>query len=282
MKNFNVINYHITNHCNYHCVYCIGKFKNQREPSLEEAKAIIDKIAVYFKENQIADGRINFAGGEPTWYAHLDELIEYASSLGIAVSIITNGSRLTAERIRKWEGKVSCIGISIDSINHKTNCDIGRHCQGAVIEYPHWVALSKIIHECNIRLKINTVVSRLNLQEDLSPLYRVLKPDRIKLFQMHLIEGINGEAKEYDIAIEEFNDFCNRHGEFQSILVAEPCGSMENSYLMINPSGEFQLNNNGCYQTFGDLKTTHLSQILRNVPMDGEKFDARYVGGGAE
>ncbi len=284
MKNFNVVNYHVTNHCNYDCVYCFGKFKNQRDPSLEEAKTIIDKIAVYFKENQIADGRINFAGGEPTLYTHLDELIEYASSLGIDVSIVTNGSCLTAERIRKWKGKVACIGISIDSINHKTNCDIGRCCQDVdvAVEYQRWIALSKIIHECNIRLKINTVVSRLNLQEDLSPLYRALKPDKIKFFQMHLIDGINDKAKEYDITIEEFEDFCNHHREFQSILFAEPCGSMENSYLMINPSGEFQLNNNGRYQTFGDLKTAPLSQILRNVPMDGEKFVARYVGGGAE
>ena len=64
---------------------------------------------------------------------------------------------------------------------------------------------------------------------------------------------------------------------FASVIIAEPCGSMENSYLMVNPEGKFQLNNNGVYQTFGDLNTTSLSEILKTVPLDSEKFGSRYV-----
>lgn len=277
MKNFHVVNYHITNRCNYHCTYCFGKFNGQKDPTLDDAKKIVDNIALYFAQNNIADGRINFAGGEPTLYAHIDELIDYTSSLGIRVSIVTNGSLLTSERIRSWQGKVSCIGISIDSIDCDTNLTIGRCCRNKVISLSQWSKLAKAIHDCDIDLKINTVVSRLNLDEYLSELYRVLSPKKIKLFQMHLIDGINDQAKPYEITEREFESFCERHEAFKSVMVTEPCGSMENSYLMVNPEGKFQLNNNGTYQTFGDLNTTSLSEILKTVPLDSEKFGSRYA-----
>ena len=277
MKNFHVVNYHITNRCNYHCTYCFGKFNGQKDPTLDDAKKIVDNIALYFAQNNIADGRINFAGGEPTLYAHLDELIDYTSSLGIRVSIVTNGSLLTPERIRSWQGKVSCIGTSIDSIDCDTNLVIGRCYKNKVIPLSRWSELAKAIHDRDIDLKINTVVSRLNLNENLSELYRVLSPKKIKLFQMHLIDGINDQAKPYEITEREFESFCKRHKAFETVMVAEPCGSMENSYLMVNPEGKFQLNNNGIYQTFGNLNTTSLSEILKTVPLDSEKFGSRYV-----
>jgi len=204
-------------------------------------------------------------------------LIDYTSSLSIQVSIVTNGSLLTQKRISSWEGKVSCIGISIDSIVGNTNLTIGRCCQNNVIPLSRWSEIAKAIHDCNIDLKINTVVSRLNLNEDLSKLYQALNPTKIKLFQMHLVDGINDPAKQYEITESEFRSFCKRHGAFESVTVSEPCGSMENSYLMINPEGRFQLNNNGTYQTFGDLKTTPLFEILKKVPLEFEKFSSRYT-----
>ena len=282
MTKFHVINYHITNRCNYHCTYCFGKFDGQNTPSLDDAKRVIDNIASYFAHNQIINGRINFAGGEPTLYAHLDDLIDYTSSLGIRVSIVTNGSLLTPERIRSWQGKVSCIGISIDSIDCDTNLTIGRCCRNKVISLSHWSELTKAIHDCGIDLKINTVVSRLNLDENLSELYQALNPRKIKLFQMHLIEGINDQAQPYEITEREFESFCERHKAFESVMVAEPCKSMENSYLMINPEGKFQLNNNGVYQTLGDLNTTPLFEILKKVPIDSERFGSRYTMDGTK
>ena len=277
MKKFHVVNYHITNRCNYHCTYCFGKFDGQKDPSLADATRIIRNIADCFTQNNIKDGRINFAGGEPTLYEHLDELIDYASSLGLSVSIVTNGSLLTPERIYSWQGKVSCIGISIDSNDDTTNITIGRCCKNKVVDLPHWAELAKVIHRCGIHLKINTVISRLNLCEDLLPLYQALKPEKIKLFQMHLIDGINNRAEPYRITDSEFEGFCEHLKSFASVIFAEPCGSMENSYLMVNPEGKFQLNNNGVYQTFGDLNTTPLLEILKTVPLDSEKFSSRYT-----
>ena len=277
MKTFIVVNYHITNRCNYRCTYCFGKFSKQKDPSLDSAKRIVRNIADFFQQKNITNGRINFAGGEPTLYKHLDDLIDYTNSLGIQVSIVTNGSLLTPNHIRTWKNKVVCIGISIDSIDKDTNVSIGRCCLNKARKLSHWISLAKTIHECNIDLKINTVVSQLNLYENLSELYLALNPTKIKLFQMHLINGINDQAKRYKITKNEFDSFCERHKAFDSVIVAEPYGSMENSYLMVNPEGKFQVNNDGTYQTFGDLNKTSLSEILKTVPLDSEKFGSRYV-----
>ena len=279
MKAYNVVNYHITNFCNYHCAYCFGKFDRKDEPTFDEAKKVVDNVAEYFKTFQIADGRINFAGGEPTLYKRLNELIEYTHSKGIAVSVVTNGSLLTDDRVRSWEGKVSCVGVSIDSVVALTNCMIGRcRAQGAM-GFDDYIKTATILRKYSIDLKINTVVSKLNHLENLCPLYRELKPKKIKLLQMHLVEGVNDRAKQYRVSEKEFQDFCSRHKEFESIIVEEPCGSMENSYLMINPSGEMQINDNGKYKTFGLLSEHSLYELLLNAPMDSEKFNSRYGRG---
>ena len=277
MNAYSVVNYHITNHCNYRCTYCFGKFDGQKDPSLDKAKIIIDNVAYYFKVNRIPHGRINFAGGEPMLYPHLDDLINYARLLGISVSIVTNGSLLTPERIRSWKGLVSCIGISIDSHCEDINKQIGRCCQGSMQTIDDWIALATAIHECGIALKINTVVSKLNMKENLLPFYDAITPQKIKLLQMHLISGINDRAKSYEITKQEFDDFCRRHNSAPSIIVAEPCGSMVNSYLMINPDGNVQLNNNGIYECYGNCCDTPLYEILKSVPIDADKFNSRYV-----
>lgn len=94
---------------------------------------------------------------------------------------------------------------------------------------------------------------------------------------MHLVCGVNDRAENLQIPEDRFGAFVQRHPAFSSVIVPEPCKSMENSYLMINPDGCFQLNNGGKYEILGDCKTTSLSEIIRRVPLDAEKFDARYA-----
>ena len=276
MEKFNTFNYHITNRCNYDCRYCFGKFKGQPDPTIDDTRTVVDSIASYFTENGIKDGRINLAGGEPTLYKRLDELIDYIHSRGISVSIVTNGSRLSPERIRAWKGKVCCIGISVDSASADTNRNIGRCCSKEVITNEQLIKISQVIHECGIKLKINTVVSGFNINEDLSTLYRAMAPDRVKFFEMHLIDSINDRAKDYRITKDEFKAFCKRQDAGADETVEEPNQSMENSYLMINPGGEFQLNDNGKYKTYGNLKFTPLCEIMKNAPLDKSRYDLRY------
>ncbi len=281
MNTYHVINYHITNHCNYHCAYCFGKFDVQTDPSIDDAKQVVDNVASYFAQNNITNGRINFAGGEPLLYNHLDELIEYTADLGIEVSLVTNGSLLTPERIKKFEGKVSCIGISIDSISQTTNLGIGRCCKEKTISLSQWKEVADAIHNCGIKLKINTVVSHYNINENLLPLYEALRPDRIKFLQMHIVNGVNDHAADKTISIDKFQFFCERYDclKPKSEIIPEKEGAMENSYLMIDPNSDFLLNDNGRYHLLGSCLTESISDILAKAPLSREKFESRYEGG---
>ena len=272
--NYNVVNFHVINECNYGCTYCFGKFDCHHPLPLKDAKRIVDEIAKYFREKNISSPRINLAGGEPTIYKHLDELIDYIHSLGISVSIVTNGSHLTQERVRSWKGKVSCIGISIDSLVKETNLKIGRENGGRTLSLDDVRLLAEEVHSCGIALKLNTVVSKLNLTEDLTELYRATQPQRIKIFKMHLVKDVNDSAIPLSVTDSEFHSFCQRHKGFDHVCEKE--GDMENSYVMIDPKGALLLNDNGRYTEYGNLFSQPLSALMGLLPLEQRKYNGRY------
>ena len=272
--NYNVVNFHVINECNYRCKYCFGKFDCHGALSIVDAKKTVDEIARYFREENIQAPRINLAGGEPTIYKHLDELIDYIHSLGISVSIVTNGSRITKERIRAWKEKVACIGISIDSVDKETNLRIGRENGGSTLSLEDLRLIAEEIHNCGVALKLNTVVSKLNSNEELTELYRVAAPQRIKIFKMHLVKGVNDRAFPLSVTESEFYRFCQRHKDFAPVCEKE--GDMENSYVMIDPKGSLVLNDNGTYTEYGSLFSHPLSELMRLLPLEQRKYNIRY------
>ena len=213
MKKPNIINFHITDACNYTCRYCFADFKMKDLP-FADAKKVIDAIETYFQENEIEDGRINIAGGEPLMYRRLDDIIDYIAEKNIKVSIITNGALLTEERIAAWSSKVAMIGISVDSITAEADMRIGRcdSCNNHH-ELGHLIKMSEAIHKAGIKLKINTVVSKANLDEDMLSVYEALKPDRLKLIYIHVVHNVNEwpETMELIPTVGEYNEFVEKN-----------------------------------------------------------------------
>ena len=279
MKKPNIINFHITDACNYTCNHCFADFKMKDLP-LKDAKKVIDSIETFFRENEIDNGRINIAGGEPLMYRHLDEIIDYIAEKNIKVSIITNGSRLTEERIAAWSGKVAMIGISVDAINADANIHIGR-CDAlkTTNELEHLVKMAEAIHKAGIKLKINTVVSKVNLDEDMLSIYKAMKPDRLKLIYIHVVRNVNEwpETMELIPTVGEYNEFVekNRYEENCELVLERPL-EMQNSYFMINPHGEVYINAFGLEKKYGNSIYEPLSEIFSRLPFDMKKFDLRY------
>lgn len=272
----NVFNFHLTNACNYHCTYCFGKFPHRSELTFEQACKIVDNIALYFSKNGITEGRINLAGGEPLLCVYLDDLISYINAYGIKVSVITNGSLLTEERITLWKGMVYCIGLSLDSALSKTNAAIGRCCNNKVLTVKQAIRIAQAVHRNGIKLKINTVVSKLNVNEDMTVFYKRLKPDRLKFLQVEIVEGINDTATQYQIGKKTFDEFCKRHKTCCADTVCEQSNGLENSYVMINPQGELQLNDSGKYKIYGNCLEEDVCEIIKRAPINIDKFNSRY------
>lgn len=275
-QTIDVVNYHIINKCNYHCQYCFVGFQ-ERIPTKEIAFKVVEEIHKFFIKSGVRNGRINFAGGEPLLYPYLTDVIEYANSLNLKVSIITNGSLLTEELVSKWRGKVETIGISIDANSDKTNGEIGRDQNGKILSNEQLFKIADCIHKNGINLKVNTVVSKLNLQEDMLDVYKNVKPDRLKFLCMHVIENINCEANKLKPTMEEFESFVtkNRYEQGNEVVV-EAEGSMQNSYFMISPCGNVFLNENGEGKTHGNCLSQDLYEIYSELPFDNDKYNSRY------
>ena len=279
MKKPEVINFHITDACNYECKYCFADFKMKDMP-LRDAKKVIDSVEEFFRENGIENGRINIAGGEPLMYRHLDAIIDYIAEKNIKVSIITNGSRLTEERIAAWQGKVSSIGISVDAISPEADIHIGR-CDALkrTNDLEALVKISEAIHKAGIKLKVKTVVSKANLKEDMLSVYKALKPDRLKLIYVHVVHNVNEwpETMELIPSVGEYNDFVerNRYEENCELVLERPL-DMQNAYFMINPHGEVYINAFGLEKKYGNSIYEPLSEIYSRLPFDLKKFELRY------
>ncbi len=199
--------------------------------------------------------KINFVGGEPLLHPLILEIVKLARELGFVVSIVTNGSLLNRDMIKKLKPFVNWIGLSIDSADEPVEAALGR---GKGDHVKHVLELAEIIHQEGLKLKINTTVTRLNWREDMRPLIRKLKPQRWKVFQVLRIAGQNEmHFDELSTTDKQFNHFKALNcGPFEGITqVFEGNRDMIASYFMLAPSGRAMSNRDGTNRTFLTLKT---------------------------
>lgn len=105
--------------CNLSCKHCIvGTTNYPQSMPLESAKKIIDKCASSGVDSII------FSTKEPFMYPHIIELIEYCFCYNILVSIITNGTLLNEEilkKIEKYASTIQYIAFSLEGVSEETN-----------------------------------------------------------------------------------------------------------------------------------------------------------------
>ena len=120
--NFYQTNWTLTDHCNYHCSYCVNKHKRTGGFSLAR------EIMLRTLDNLRATDKDQFffalEGGESTLYKHLDEMLEHISSIFADkrhfVRIISNGSA-TVSRMRELldtcDNSMFIITLHLEQIN---------------------------------------------------------------------------------------------------------------------------------------------------------------------
>lgn len=275
---FPVINLHFIDKCNFHCYHCFINKKNQYELTLEQIQFIVDKIDEYFKSFNIKNGRINLAGGEPLVSKNIQAIIDYIHNKEIEVSIVTNGMGLTNAFIEENKEKVKTIGISLDSIDENTNISIGRCTNDKkVCNMQELIQKCKKIKEVGIVLKINTCVSKLNINEDFTKIYTEINPDKLKLFQMTIIDDINSNQKDKCISLDEFNRFCDKYKSFQPIC--ENSDSMLDSYVIVDSRGNLSINNAHKENATFNIFKHNIVDMIEKLDVSSERFNERYLRG---
>ena len=122
----------------------------------------------------------------------------------------------------------------------------------------------------------------MNCNEDFSSLFAVCRPHKVKLLQMHILNGVNEGVAHLAISREEYETFVSRIKEVlpaECILVPEGERDMENSYPMITPSGKVRINDGGEYKDWEWPDFLPLTKVLAEMPVDEKKYRKRYLEG---
>ncbi|KAK4667971.1 uncharacterized protein QC764_703060 [Podospora pseudoanserina] len=227
------VNYHFTRRCNYTCGFCFHTASTSYIEDPNRAKEGLRLLA------NAGMRKLNFAGGEPFLYPKfLGEMIDFCKQdLKLeSVSIVTNGSLIREDFLRKHGKNLDILAVSCDSFDEATNIQIGR---GTGTQVKKLCEIARWCEKYGVLFKINTVVNRLNYMEDMNERIGELKPFRWKCFQVLIVAGENDTEEtlrnghKFTISDGEFEGFCERH-RGQPSLVPEPNSLMAKSYLILD------------------------------------------------
>lgn len=263
-----VVNLHITEVCNYKCVFCHCRFKKSNL-KVEDWFTIVDNIT-----NSIKVSRFNIAGGEPLIYKELQKLIDYIYSKGIKVSIISNGSLITDDFLSINKEKIDMIGISIDCLNDRKIKEIGRISGNKFLSRIDYENLCSKIKANKIKLKINTVITNINYDEDFREFIRKVDPNRWKVFKATHFKNQNDFMIPYLAKDNEFSHFIERHSK--SNIVIEDNQDLINSYIMINPQGKLVDNSGYRYNYSQSLVYEDFRKVFRELNFNYGNYSKRY------
>ena len=224
--------------------------------------------------------KITFVGGEPTLCPYLGELLEAAKHAGLTTCIVSNGTGLTEEFLHNWHHCIDWIGISIDASNDVLHAQIGRGLKRDLRQQrsSHLADSLVVWNRCvryGIRMKLNTVVNAMNVDDDMTELVLKLRPDRWKIFQVLPVDGQNdGLVDPLLISGAEFDAWITRHHEVVQAgidFVPESNELMRGSYAMMDALGRFYTNINGEHEYTNSVMDVGVLELGENCFLE-ERF----------
>jgi len=194
------INWAINNSCNFACSHCYSRDDTHDELAPAVLRASLEKVA------KAGVFSINFGGGEPLLHPELLEITEFASGLGLRVSMNSNGWFIDKSKAAALKAAgFTKVGISIDSplpeVHDRFRGVPGSH-QRAVAALGH-------LAEAGIATSISTVICRINNTaiDELVAFARKLRVGQIN-FHNFKCSGLGLANKDdLDLSPEEWKEF---------------------------------------------------------------------------
>lgn len=267
------VNYHLLQACNMSCGHCYAANLSRKHLRQEEAAGNVRSLAGAGFE------KITFAGGEPMLYPGLDELIREAKDSGMITSVVTNGSRITEDWLESMHGYLDWIALSIDSVKSVTNEISGRTTNLGPMTAEEYLWTTRSIKLHGVRLKINTVVTLYNHEEDMSGFIRAAEPERWKIMQELTVAGQNDESMHsFQVTADQFKAYVERHSGVKQdgiVVIPEDNDMMTGSYAMVDPLGRFFDNVDGRYSYSRPILEVGVVDALKDVRIDADRFEGR-------
>lgn len=260
------VNWHVWPNCNYSCRFCFATFGGGPKPI-----GRWDALKVPRLLKDAGTTKISFAGGEPLMCPYLGELLQSSKNAGLTTMIVTNGSLITKSFLESNSRFIDWLALSIDSPSEETEKVLGR---GSGRHIEHAIRAADLVRRYGIRLKMNTVVTAINWQEDMTGIVSAINPQRWKVFQMLPISRENDTyAHSLSVSPEQFRAFVARHKSLNP--VAEDNNDMLGSYIMLDPAARFFQNFNNEYAYSRSILEVGVEYALSEVGWESGKFYRR-------
>lgn len=167
-----IVIWELTRACQLKCLHCRAEAQYRRDPrelSFEEGMALIDQI------REMNNPMLVFTGGDPLMRHDVFDIAEYAVKKGVRVSMTPSATpNVTKEAIEKAKQVgLARWAFSLDG----PNAEIHDHFRGTSGSFDLTIERIKYLHELEIPVQINTVISRYNIDylEEMAQVVEELK-----------------------------------------------------------------------------------------------------------
>lgn len=267
------VNLHLLEGCNFKCKHCFAKFDSCKLLGFKDWKHIIDNCLT----SSINIEGFNLAGGEPLLHPDLGRIAAYIKSKNLFCSIITNGILVDEKWIKNNARFYDMIGFSIDSFKPITLKDLGRKTiKNEYVSKERFIDICKLIkkYNPNCRIKVNTVVNKLNKDEIMYEIMNQVEVDRWKIIKMRPFKNENFSNLDLGISDNEFEKFLKNNNRGRNIVEEV---TVRASYIIIDANGFLIDNSEGLtHKVVIDCKKDDFINGFKCLEFDKELYFSRY------